>query len=388
MDITTMVFALALGNLSLCAALFFFEYEGKKSLTLSTWAISKQLQGVAWLLLYFRGNGVVPDIISIPAGYALLFAGVALEAGALWEAADRPHWRRVGYPLLGLAIAIFLGCYIIDEVGMRVVAGALILGLLYMAGAAALALGWKEGTMLRRFLVVAIALLGLLVAARGIMVIATPQGWGWLSNTLLQALSSGAFYLLMLLNGFGYLLLSREQLQRELARLALVDAATEVPNRRGFFNALAPWMALARRPGVPTALVKFDFDQFKRVNDSYGHPAGDTVLRTLVEVCKKQLRDSDQLGRLVGVEFALLLPRTPLPEAVMVAERIRAAIAAHPVKTERAVINMSASFGVTTIRAEDSTVSLFKRADEALQTAKLAGRNKVVEANAPAVLEA
>jgi diguanylate cyclase (GGDEF)-like protein len=192
----------------------------------------------------------------------------------------------------------------------------------------------------------------------------------------------------MLLNGFGYLLLSREQLQRELARLALVDAATEVPNRRGFFNALAPWMALARRPGVPTALVKFDFDQFKRVNDSYGHPAGDTVLRTLVEVCKKQLRDSDQLGRLVGVEFALLLPRTPLAEAVMVAERIRAAIAAHPVKTERAVINMSASFGVTTIRAEDSTVSLFKRADEALQTAKLAGRNKVVEASAPAVLEA
>ncbi len=381
-----MVFALALGNLSLCAALFFFEYDSKKSLTLSTWAISKQLQGAAWLLLYFRGNGVVPDLISLPAGYTILFAGVALEAGALWEAADRPQWRRVGYPALGLAIALFLGCYIIDDVGMRVVAGALILGLFYLAGAAALALGWRAGTMLRRFLVIAVALLGLLVAARGIMVIVTPQGWGWLSNTLLQALSSGAFYLLMLLNGFGYLLLSREQLQRELARLALVDAATEVPNRRGFFNALAPWMALARRPGVPTALVKFDFDHFKRVNDSYGHPAGDTVLRTLVDVCKHQLRDSDQLGRLVGVEFALLLPRTPLPEAVLVAERIRAAIAAHPVKTERAVINMSASFGVTTIRAEDSTVSLFKRADEALQTAKLAGRNKVVEAPAPSVL--
>jgi diguanylate cyclase (GGDEF)-like protein len=176
----------------------------------------------------------------------------------------------------------------------------------------------------------------------------------------------------------------REQAQRELERLAVVDALTDVPNRRGFFIALAPWLSLARRPGVPTALVLFDLDQFKRVNDSYGHPAGDTVLRAVAEVCKKHLRDSDQLGRMVGVEFAILLPRTNLPDAMMVAERMRAAIEASPVKTERAMIGMSASFGVTTIRADDSTVSLFKRADEALQQAKLAGRNRVAEAAPPA----
>jgi diguanylate cyclase (GGDEF)-like protein len=168
----------------------------------------------------------------------------------------------------------------------------------------------------------------------------------------------------------------------------VVDPLTDVPNRRGFFTALAPWMALARRPGLPTALVMFDLDQFKRVNDSYGHPAGDTVLRSVVDTCKRQLRDSDQLGRLVGVEFAVLLPRTGLPEAVMVAERMRAAIAATPFKSERAMVAMTASFGVTTIRPDDSTVSLFKRVDEALRTAKLAGRNRIVEAALPAVLEA
>jgi diguanylate cyclase (GGDEF)-like protein len=388
MDITTMVFALALGNLSLCAALFFFEYDSKKSLTLSTWAISKQCQAAGWLLLYFRGSGVVPDLISIPAGYTVLFAGVALEAGAMWEAADRPQWRRLMYPALGGAIAAFLASYFIDEIGMRVVAGSLILGGFYLSGAVALGLGWKDGSMLRRFLVLALALLSLLVAARGILVLTMPQGWGWISNAMVQALSSGAFYLLMLLNGFGYLLLSREQQQQELARLSVVDPLTDVPNRRGVFNALAPWMALARRPGLPTALVMIDFDQFKRVNDSYGHPAGDIVLRAVVDICKRQLRDSDQLGRMVGVEFALLLPRTNLAEAVLVAERIRAAIAASPVKTERAMIAMTASFGVTTIRAEDSTVSLFKRADEALRTAKLGGRNQVVQAAVPQALEA
>ncbi|NHZ95146.1 GGDEF domain-containing protein [Massilia sp. CCM 8734] len=384
MDITTMLFALALGNLSLAAALFFYEYERGKSLSWSTWAIAKQCQAVAWLLLYFNGSGVVPDAVSIPVGYGVLFVGVGLEAGALWESAGRLAWRRIAYPVMGLSVALFLACYAIDEAGMRVVAGALILGVLYLAGAAALARGWRGGSMLHRFLVISITLLALLVAARGILVLTMPEGWGWLSKGLLQVLTSAALYLLMLLNGFGYLLLAREHQRVELDRLALVDPLTDLPNRRSFFAALAPWMALARRPGQPSSLVMLDFDQFKRVNDSYGHPAGDTVLRSVAEVCKRQLRDSDQLGRLVGVEFALLLPRTGIDEAMLVAERIRAAVEASPVKTERAMISMTASFGVTVIRPDDSTVSLFKRADEALRAAKEGGRNKVVAAPAGA----
>jgi diguanylate cyclase (GGDEF)-like protein len=206
-----------------------------------------------------------------------------------------------------------------------------------------------------------------------------------MSNDMLRQLYSGALYLLMLLGGFGWLLLGREGLQDELARLEVVDPLADCANRRGFFLALAPWMALARRPGPPTALVLFDLDQFKRVNDSYGHPAGDVVLRTLVDACKRQLRDSDQLSRLVGVEFAILLPRTSLQDAALVAERMRAAIAATPVKTERALISLSASFGVTTIRADDSSVTLLARADEALRAAKGGGRNRVALAPLPAV---
>jgi diguanylate cyclase (GGDEF)-like protein len=183
------------------------------------------------------------------------------------------------------------------------------------------------------------------------------------------------------------LLMGREKLQRELARLQAVDPVTDVPNRRGFASLLAPWMALARRPGQPTALVSLDLDQFKRVNDGYGHAAGDVVLRHVAEVCKRQLRDSDQLGRLVGGEFAILLPRTNLDEAALVAERMRAAIESHPVKTERALISMTASFGVTTIRADDSAVTLFQRAGEAMQAAKKAGRNRVERAVPVAVVE-
>jgi diguanylate cyclase (GGDEF)-like protein len=380
MDADTMLLVLALGNLALCAALFFFDFGAARPAGLATWSLSKQLQAGAWLLLTLAASGVVPQALALPGGTILLFAGVTLESGALWEARGRAGWRRPMLPLLAGAVVLFLAAWMIDQVGLRAVASSLILGVLYLSEAAALAWRWREGSMLQRFLALATGLLALLVGARGALALAMPAGWGWLSNELLRQLSTAALYLLMLLNGFCCLLLARERLQQQLSRLELVDPLTDVPNRPGFFNMLSPWMALARRPGQPTALVVLDLDQFKRINDSYGHPAGDVVLRHVVELCRKQLREADQLGRLAGVEFAILLPHTGLAEAALVAERMRAAIEASPVKTERALIKLTASFGITTIRADDSMVTLFQRADAALRAAKQAGRNRVEQA--------
>lgn len=380
LDASTMVLVLALGNLTLCALLTFFDHGPTRSPALALWSLSKQIQGGAWLLLALGDAGVVPAPIAVPGGYALLFAGVAVEGGASWEAARRRAWRTPTMIVGGLAILAFFLCYLVDEEGLRAVAASLLLGGFYFSGALALAWRWGEASLLQRFLALASMALALVVASRGLSVLLLPGGWGWLTSELLGQLSSGALYLLMLGNAFGVLLLTRERLQEALERAEIVDPLTDAPNRRGFFQLLAPWMALARRPGLPTALVVFDPDGFKRINDSYGHPAGDLVLRQMVELCRRQLRDSDQLGRVVGVEFAILLPRTDLADAALVAERIRAAIASTPFKSERAMIKLTASFGVTTIRPEDSTTTLFQRADEALRQAKDAGRNGVFQA--------
>jgi diguanylate cyclase (GGDEF)-like protein len=381
LDASTMVLVLALGNLTLCALLTFFNHGPVRAPAMTFWSLSKQIQGGAWLLLALGDSGVVPAPISIPGGYALLFAGVAIESGASWEAARRPAWRTPTLILGGVAVLVFFLCYLVDEEGLRSVAASLLLGAFYLSGSVALAWRWRDASLLQRFLSLATGALALVVAARGLSVLLLPRGWGWLSNDLLSQFSSGALYLLLLGNAFGVLLLTRERLQDTLERLETIDPLTDAPNRRGFFQLLAPWLALARRPGLPTALIVFDLDGFKRINDSYGHPAGDVVLHQMVALCRRQLRDSDQLGRVVGVEFAVLLPRTSLDEAVMVAERIRAAIDTTPVKSERAMIKLTASFGVTTIRPEDSTTSLFQRADEAMQRAKRAGRNRVAPAS-------
>jgi diguanylate cyclase (GGDEF)-like protein len=351
---------------------------------LSAWGWARQMQAAGWLLLAIGASGVVPEQLALPVAYGLVFAGVAWEAGAQWERAGRARWRRVAAPVLGLAILVFLLCYLVDPFGLRALAASLILGAFYLSAAAALGRGWRDASMLRRFLALATALLALVVGARGALVMLSPAGWGWLTNDMLRQLHSGALYLLMLLGGFGWLLLARERLQAEVARLEVVDPVADVPNRRGFFQLLAPWMALARRPGPPTSLVLFDLDNFKRINDSYGHAAGDVVLAALALACKHQLRDSDQLARLVGTEFAILLPRTSQIDAAMVAERMRVAIETRRVKTERAMISLTASFGVTTIRPDDSSVTLLTRAEEALRAAKDKGRNRVELAPPPA----
>ena len=385
LDSTTMVLVLALGNLALCSLLFFFDYGAARAPSLAGWGLSRQVQAAAWVLLALGGARVLPEPLALPAGWALLIGGVALEAGSLWEAANRPRWRRAMVPLAVGAVLVFLVCYLIDDIGLRNLAALLLLGGFYLLAAAALAQDWRQAGMLQRVLAIAIALLALVVAARGLLVLVMPDGWRWLSHELLRQLSSAALYLLMLAGAFGCLLLARERLQAELARRETVDTVADVPNRRGFFAMLAPWMALARRPGLPTALVVLDLDGFKRVNDGYGHPAGDVVLRHVAALCKRQLRDSDQLARLVGGEFALLLPRTGAVEAALVAERMRAAIETTPVKTERAMISMTASFGVTTIRADDSNAILLQRASEAMRAAKAAGRNRVMQAEEGAV---
>ncbi|WP_312550651.1 GGDEF domain-containing protein [Massilia sp.] len=385
LDSTTMVLVLALGNLALCSLLSFSDHGAPRAPAMAAWSLSRQVQAAAWILLALGGAGVVPEPLALPAGWALLVGGVALESGALWEAAGKAGWRRAMLPLAVLAVAVFLVCYLIDDIGLRNLAALLLLGGFYLLAGAALAQGWRTASMLQRTLAIVTALLALVVAARGILVLVTPDGWRWLSHELLRQLSSAALYLLMLVGGFGCLLLARQRLQAELERLEVVDTVTDAPNRRGFFNTLAPWMALARRPGLPTALVVLDLDGFKRVNDSYGHPAGDVLLRHVAALCKRQLRDSDQLARLVGGEFAVLLPRTGLEEAMIVAERMRGAIETTPVKTERAMISMTASFGVTTIRADDSKVALLQRAGEAMRAAKDAGRNRIhVAPRAPA----
>jgi diguanylate cyclase (GGDEF)-like protein len=164
----------------------------------------------------------------------------------------------------------------------------------------------------------------------------------------------------------------------ELERLSMLDALTGVPNRRHLDERAAAEMALMRRKSTLLALVLFDLDHFKMINDTYGHAAGDIVLKTVAETARGLLRPSDFIARIGGEEFTLLLPRTNLQGAATIADRIRQSLMALNIIYAEFRIPVTASFGVTLLSENDGDITeAMSRADIALYRAKRDGRNMV-----------
>jgi diguanylate cyclase (GGDEF)-like protein len=166
-------------------------------------------------------------------------------------------------------------------------------------------------------------------------------------------------------------------------QLAVLDALTGLYNRRAFNDALVQSVGREDRQGGHFALLILDLDHFKKLNDTYGHPAGDAALRSTAEILKRHLRKGDEAARYGGEEFVMILPSATEDGARHLAERIRAAIAKHRVVFEGATIQLTASFGLAVWPGDGkSPEALLGAADRALYAAKQAGRNRVVAASA------
>ncbi|MDD2700892.1 MAG: diguanylate cyclase [Sideroxydans sp.] len=170
-----------------------------------------------------------------------------------------------------------------------------------------------------------------------------------------------------------------KRFERELERRAQTDVLTGLNNRRHFYELAEQELLRARRYVKPLALLMFDVDHFKQVNDSYGHYAGDAVLRKLSDVCLHTLREIDIVGRFGGEEFVVMMPETNTQHAMDAAERLRLALAATEVPIDSGeAIHFTVSIGVTCLCADDENVdAVLKRADTAMYQAKAAGRNQV-----------
>ncbi len=161
---------------------------------------------------------------------------------------------------------------------------------------------------------------------------------------------------------------------------ATTDNLTCALNRKYFMEQCSLHLANSRKSGQSIALILMDIDDFKAVNDTYGHRAGDIALKKITEVCIKNLRPTDVLGRYGGDEFAVLLPDTTSDIGFQVAERLRKEVAGSPIILEGDIIIVTVSFGVTAAESSSGIdiEQLLKQADDALYQAKNAGRNCVV----------
>jgi diguanylate cyclase (GGDEF)-like protein len=174
-------------------------------------------------------------------------------------------------------------------------------------------------------------------------------------------------------------------LSEELRRKSITDSLTGMANRAFFLDSAAAMVGVAKRHGTPLALLLVDADHFKRINDDFGHPAGDAVLQLLAAVLTAQTREGDVAARYGGEEFIVALPHTTAQAAGELAERIRARIAAQPSPSGMAGLRIAVSIGVAQYRPEEPDIGeTIRRADAALYAAKHAGRDCVRVDGVPA----
>jgi len=162
-----------------------------------------------------------------------------------------------------------------------------------------------------------------------------------------------------------------------LARIASTDALTELYSRRGWFELAATEFSRSRRYGRAVSLLLIDLDYFKRVNDTFGHDAGDRLLQTFAAMLRVECRQSDVVGRIGGEEFAILLPETSIHAAQRLAERICIASRGLKLATAAGEIACTTSIGIGELGGEDFTIDdVMRRADAALYEAKRGGRDQ------------
>jgi len=208
----------------------------------------------------------------------------------------------------------------------------------------------------------------------------------WLLVTKQSTAQAGVIFICTDISEQKWLQAELVRLHTKLEQLAQIDELTGVANRRHFMQQLKHELARFERFQQPLCLAMIDLDLFKRVNDRYGHAAGDVVLRHFTGVLSSQIRATDVAGRLGGEEFALVMPATEMEDAIKALIRMRQFIAAHP--PDQVARDFCYTFSAGVIEAPRQTPCdaawLLSEADKALYQAKSEGRDRIVQSAAKA----
>lgn len=350
-------------------------------------------------ILLMKPDGTPVAIESTAAAYWAMLRHIAVFAAAI-DVGFLLLYSALGATALALlnlaSVALYTAAWWLLHLRHNRTAIALIwFEVLAHATAGSLLLGWGADFHLFLLLFVpgivvgsphrgALPLMALLLASYAGLYLAC-KAWAPLSPLPASHLEIARWFNIVLVFGLFYAVAAfyRRRVrsaEKALLQLARVDALTRLANRTHFHERAAAELSRARRDGKALSLMLADVDHFKRVNDERGHHAGDLVLSEVAKVMTQALREHDLLARWGGEEFMALLPSTDSQMARQVAERVRAAVAAHTVEVDGQRLAVTLSFGLAGIDDGDLQAAAL-RADRALYASKRDGRNRVTHAD-------
>lgn len=375
LDPRTLIFVS--GLLGLLCALILFMLRRSFPPTIGGLAYwSAGLLGMVGASVLFALTGHIPALFSVVLANALLVAGIMSFYAGFLQFAGRP--TRVC--LLAGVLAV-LTCYVAwftyvdDYYPLRALAVTGTNGFLFFACAKVIS-QTSGATLAGRFAFTVFLGIGTVSALRALMLLLQVEvPAGVLGTSLSQKFYLAALAFSVLAITLGAMMMANERLRSALEFIASHDQLTGAQARSAFIETLDKELARSRRNGRMPALLMFDLDDFKSVNDRFGHAVGDRVIIDFVHRTKELLRSQDSLGRYGGEEFVALLPETTLEEAGVVAERICSRIAS---SSSRKLPGYTVSIGVACpVQAAIDIDTLLAAADQALYAAKAKGRNRI-----------
>ena len=349
------------------------------------WMQTEQANGMLWFaaadlvlaaaIPLVANTGATAGSAQLVVAITLLNIGPAL----IWASARATNHRRVDYAIVGSGAIIWLIAYAMpgvrDDAALQTGLNMAIIAAFLLAAAYEFWRGRSERLMARWPLIILLVLHGGFSAVGAFDAIFDPSGralfQNWLAfihfETLAFVVGTSIFTVAMARE--------RNEMQHKIA--ATTDSLTGVATRRAFYETGEAMVTETTQTDGSLAIILFDLDGFKAINDTYGHGPGDEVLRLFGEAALKTLRGSDLIGRLGGEEFGALLPGASLGAAYVAAERIRAAFTAACEKMDKRAIPATVSAGIAQAQPNSTLDSLMQAADLALYRAKMQGRNRV-----------
>lgn len=349
------------------------------------WVVANFLLGIGFLLLDLRG--FIPDFLSIIVGNGLIIYSLVLMYEGIQLFFNRPAINIWNYLILVTYIVLqFYLTYTRPDINARII----------LASAGAFILNIRSGASLLRdahadirraaqgagIVFITSSIFPLIRAAATLqrsapIDLAADQTQNWYLLYFTASIIIWSFYFFFL--NSAHLEIDLEIASRGLEKLANTDSLTGLDNRRCFIDMAENEIQRAKRFGERLFLLMLDADDFKLINDQYGHQAGDSALLHLTELFRKEVRTYDLLARLGGDEFVMLLTRLDKEQALKVAERIRKKTEDNPLFIEGKPVSIQLSIGLTRFQPDDSDLnSILRRADQALLEAKKQGKNRIV----------
>jgi len=332
--------------------------------------------GVAIGSFLFAGRGTLPDRVTIDAANAFSMLGMALAwgAGRAFNGRPAPLWIPAAGPLLWLIACQVPAFY--ASFPARVVLSSSTLAI--YATLAAHEFARRDGLVGRVPVTAVLVVHAFFVALRIPLALSTPGELPgiyqakWFGLAALEAIVFAQVIAVLIVS------LTNERVERRLNAAALTDALTGLANRRALLERGAAAVEDAARRNRPIAVAAFDLDRFKEINDRFGHPVGDAVLKAFAAAAAAALRPDDIVGRLGGEEFAVVLPDTNAADAAVVVERLMVAFRAYSAAVEGCAEGCTTSAGIAaSLAGRIGIEQLLSAADRALYAAKRDGGDRL-----------